>query len=81
MQAKLDELIKDERKFLHDISSPLTVALGTTNILSDKLKAGQDVPKETLVDRIERVFAALEKMSKMVNARRDNIKSQQSPEA
>ena len=81
MQAKLDELIRDERKFLHDISSPLTVALGTTNILSDKLKAGQEVPKETLVDRIERVFAALEKMSKMVNDRRDNIKSQQSPEA
>ena len=81
MQAKLDELIRDERTFLHDISSPLTVALGTTSILHDKLKAGSEVSKDVLVDRIERVFAALERMSKMVNVRRDNIKSQQSPEA
>lgn len=82
MADKINEVILSERHFLHDISSPLMVAHGTTNFVLEKLKADpQSLSQDQVTDRLGRIYNSLEKIVKQLNDRRDFIKSRMVDEA
>lgn len=59
-----------ERKFLHDVSSPLTVALGHTDAL---LQKGGFAEAET--KRLNKIMESLQKITTMIQNRRQELKS------
>lgn len=73
--STLDEYAKAERRFLHDISTPLTVAHGTTGVILGRLQADKDaLPPEMLLDRMGKIYISLEKIVTMLNERREVIR-------
>lgn len=65
-----EELISSERKFLHDIANHLVVAQGMTSFVIKSLKEEQKCePRE--IERLEKAFLAISKMSDSLKARRE----------
>ena len=63
------ESIKEERAFLHDLSSPLMVAMGMVDFVSKK------IPNETEADEVnkvkmEKAKKALDKLATLLKDRR-----------
>lgn len=71
--AKPDPVL-EERKFLHDIATPLGVAIGYSDILAMSLqKKGESCADEC--KKVEKVLKALQTVSTLLEARRSVIKS------
>jgi hypothetical protein len=66
----------DERQFLHDLSTPLMVSHGNLVLLLEKLRkdpAACQTP--AFVEKMEKALLSIEKVSHMVSARRDHLRS------
>jgi len=59
----------EERKFLHDIASPVGTAIFVTDILLDSMKERPDVNAEELT-QVKQIADLLENVKKMIEARR-----------
>jgi hypothetical protein len=64
------EIKNPERTFMHDIATPLAVALGMVDIVIDDSTSGVAVLPEASMKRLEKVQSALIKLQDMVTARR-----------
>lgn len=66
---------EDERKFLHDVANPLSIAHGNLRIALRKIDAVKDQTPELrdIVERLSKAMEACEKMSKQVGDRRQVI--------
>ncbi len=62
------ESIQEERKFIHDVSSPLMVALGMIDVGTDILEKKQDI--ETAQVKLEKAKKALDKLTLILKERR-----------
>ncbi len=60
----------EERKFLHDISNPLTIAQGMVDSVTDSLE-GVDGVDEKVHTRLEKAVKAMERMADQIRARRE----------
>jgi len=63
-----------ERNFLHDISSPLTIALGMAEAVMDAFKEQPAVDVKVL-QRLEKCITALNRMATQIETRRSTVKS------
>jgi hypothetical protein len=68
--------MEDERKFLHDISSPLAVAIFVLEVALEDVKPDAILDKDSF-ESLQKAFGALEKLKKMIEDRRNSVKSQQ----
>ena len=60
----------DERKFLHDLASPLTSAMFLADILLDNMQAKPNcVPEE--LSQVQQIYKAMEKIQHMLQSRRE----------
>ncbi len=62
------ESVKEERKFIHDVSSPLMVAIGMLDVGTDILEKKQDI--ESAQVKLEKVKRALDKLTLILKERR-----------
>jgi hypothetical protein len=60
--------LEDQRNFIHDISSPLMVALGMLNVGCNILTKTQDIEKAS--EKLAKSKKALEKITLLLNERR-----------
>lgn len=70
--------MSEERKFLHDISTPLATALFVVDSLSDSLKERAEAEGATQtskmeLDQAQRIAAALMKIKLQIEARRHTL--------
>lgn len=66
---------EDERKFLHDVANPLSIAHGNLKIAlrrMDGLK-NQEPDLRDILDRLQKAMEACEKMAKQLGDRRQAI--------
>jgi hypothetical protein len=62
----------DERAFIHDLSSPLMVAIGALDVALGLLEKSE--PKNpALIERLNKAHAALDKITTILRARRSEI--------
>ncbi|MBF0311820.1 MAG: hypothetical protein HQK50_18690 [Oligoflexia bacterium] len=66
---KLEQLIKDSRKFLHDISNKLLINSGLGSHVLTALKNGKPIDAK-LLDKLERAVDAANSMAEMVRDHR-----------
>ena len=66
------EVIKEERKFLHDVSNHLLVAQGMGTFIDNVVKDNFDGESKE-VQRSEKVMKAIDKIIELVKARRENL--------
>lgn len=65
-------IIDPERKFIHDISNPLGVALGMLETALESLKAsGRASPEEIL--RLEKAMRSITKTTDLIHQRREAL--------
>ncbi len=58
--------ISKERKFLHDIATPITVMKGSVNrVLKSFRENKTDAEKELCIDRLERAMKAIENLENL----------------
>lgn len=69
-EGMLNEQIKSEREFLHDLSSPLMIAMGMVDAARDKLDPSQSEADE----KLEKAKNALRRLTDKVNERRQELK-------
>ena len=63
-----------ERKFLHDLASPLA----GVSLIAETLLADIPEPDANMVrERVEEVLAGMERMKQLLNARREEISHEQ----
>lgn len=67
---KLQQYAKDEREFLHDIATPLMVALGHVEHVFEH-PGSED--EERTRQRLEKAYNSLKKMSEKLHARRKTL--------
>ncbi len=67
--SAMEDLLAGERKFLHDISTPLSVVLYQVETLVKSPKA-TDAP-----ERLQKAFVQIKKIVESLEARRTKIKS------
>lgn len=70
---KILELIKNEREFLHDISTPLMIASGHLEYLVNQGTEGGD-PEKTRY-RMEKAYASMVKLTDKLQERREALKA------
>jgi hypothetical protein len=70
---------EEERKFLHDVANPLSIAHGNLKIALRKLDAmkGQDPLVLEVLERLNKAMEACEKMAKQVGDRRQVLMDKQ----
>ena len=68
------EVIKEERKFLHDISNHLLVAQGMGSYIQKVVNENFDEESKE-VQRAAKVMTAVDKIIELVKERRDNLHS------
>ena len=61
------EHMMDERKFIHDLASPLMIAMGMVDSVNNKIDDGD------LKQRLEKSKAALDKMNTILRERRTKL--------
>ncbi len=59
-----------ERAFMHDIATPMAVALGMIDLVIDDSQSGAAVLPEAALKRLEKAQAALLKLQEMMATRR-----------
>ena len=62
-----------ERVFMHDIATPLAVALGLIDLTIDDSTSGVTVLPTAALKRLEKAQAALLKLQELMNARRKTL--------
>lgn len=75
---------EDERKFLHDVANPLSIAHGNLKIALRKMDGIKDQGTEfqEILERLTKAMEACEKMAKQVGDRRQALMDkEQKPEA
>ena len=75
---------EEERKFLHDVANPLSIAHGNLKIALRKLDGviDKDPQLREVLERLNKAMDACEKMAKQVGDRRQVLmEKQQSPAA
>lgn len=65
----IKDLIKIQRAFLHDIATPLMIAGGSLDFITDNLPDSD--PK--LVDRVQKTQKAVEKITALLRTHRKHI--------
>lgn len=63
---------RTERQFLHDLSSPISVALGMLERLAEHVADGGDLDDRDR-ERVAKAFSALIKIKEMITARRAEL--------
>ncbi len=73
----------EERKFLHDVANPLSIAHGNLKIALRKMDAlkGQDLELREVIERVQKALEACEKMAKQVGDRRQALMDKQQSSA
>ncbi len=73
----------EERKFLHDVANPLSIAHGNLKIALRKMDAlkGQELELREVVERVQKALEACEKMAKQVGDRRQALMDKQQSSA
>ncbi len=66
------EHLKEERRFLHDISSPLMVALGMVDAVVSHIKVAPNIDP-ILVSKLEKATAAMGLMTGQIRERREKL--------
>lgn len=66
----MSEARNPERVFMHDIATPIAVALGMIDLIIDDSSSGVTVLPENAMKRLEKAQAALLKLQDMMAARR-----------
>ena len=64
----------DEREFLHDLASPLGTAIFLTDVVLERIQNKVEVPSEAVKEEIQRIgqiYESLNKISKMLQERRE----------
>ncbi|MCK5071875.1 MAG: hypothetical protein KAQ98_00515 [Bacteriovoracaceae bacterium] len=74
MSEELKTYILDERKFLHEISNQLVIAMGMGDYVQGVLKENTSID-EKCSQKMQKTMRAVEKITNMVLERRDKIKS------
>ena len=59
-----------ERTFMHDIATPMAVAIGMIDLIIDDSSSGTTVLPEAALKRLEKAQTALLKLQEMLTARR-----------
>jgi hypothetical protein len=68
----LQEVIANERKFLHDLANHIVVAHGMATFVLRTIKANPSVePKE--IERLEKSIDAINKITELLKNRRANL--------
>ena len=67
MSPETDSLAK-QRTFIHDLSSPITIAIGMVDAGINKINKGDDA--EVVVDKLEKAMGALNKVAELLKDRR-----------
>lgn len=62
-----------ERVFMHDIATPIAVALGMIDLLVDDVQSGNSTLEPGQLKRVEKAQAALLKLQTMMSERRKAI--------
>lgn len=68
---------KSERKFLHDISSPLGTALFISDVLAESLTVGSPLSEEDL-QQIKTILSELDRVKNMIQKRREILIQEES---
>ena len=68
-QISTDDLILEEREFLHEVSNHTSIAHGMVNIVLKKLRAGE-VVDEKLLHKQEKALEALNEQMRIMKERR-----------
>ena len=74
LDVTVDELVAEERKFLHDISNNLLVAQGMGSFLEKALKKNEGVGGKE-IQRIEKVNKAVKELGEKLQVRRERLHS------
>jgi hypothetical protein len=66
---------EEERKFLHDVANPLSIAHGNLKLALRKMEKakGQDPELQEILERMQKAMEACEKMAKQVGDRRQSL--------
>ncbi len=62
--------VKEQREFLHDLSNPLSIAMGMTEITLEKLKKQDSVDPKAL-ECLEKSLKAIHRMKDLLVKRRE----------
>ncbi len=65
----------DEKKFIHDISSPIGVTYGMVEVVLDALKSSGTARPEDIL-RLEKALKSLDKVAGLLEQRREQLRSQ-----
>ncbi len=64
-------MISDERKFIHDLSNPISIALGNLRLIARRWDEDPEVhPTTEMLARMEKVMENFEKIIELVAERR-----------
>lgn len=74
VKEKLLETIKGERKFIHELATPITVASGMTDFVISKLLARLEEKEDSIeIEKLKKAMRSLQSLSKLVNERRQKL--------
>jgi len=68
----MSEPSTSERKFLHDLSSPLATALFLADVLAENLPAGSTLSTED-AQQLKTLLAELERVKTLIQKRRETL--------
>lgn len=74
MSINIDDHIKEERVFLHDLSNKLVIVQGMIELTSMDVEKINDIQDKT-IERIKKALKATVAMTDMMRERRDKLKS------
>lgn len=75
-----DPAVTDERQFLHDLASPLSIAYGLIGVVLEGLREREENPQSkqgelpaACLQRLEKAYLSLEAMNRMIQKRRGDL--------
>lgn len=71
---------KEQRKFLHDIASPMTIAMGMLDSALESLQKTTGVDP-VVINKLKKSASAMERMAEMIRVRRSEIVAMEKAEA
>ena len=74
IRVSVEDLVLEEREFLHEVSNHTSIAHGMISIVLKKMKAGQDVD-ENILSKQQKAIDALNKQMKLMKDRRNLLHS------
>lgn len=67
------DFLVNERKFIHDVKNPLSIAYGQCRLLIRSLEGSNAGDTAALKERAEKILAALDRMNQMLDAHRASL--------